>query len=108
MNALRSRLSQKIEGAEPERMNSAIEQAESELLLYLNREELPTAMDGKLVELAALIYRRDAAEHGGAKASSYSEGDVSQSITYLTDADYQTVGDVLLRSVAHWRRRVRC
>lgn len=79
--------------------------AECELLLFLNRETLPPALEVKLVELAALYYRRDSQELHGLKSASYAEGDVSQSESYLTGAEYQEEVDALLSSVRHWRRR---
>lgn len=113
MEELLSRLGRKLGLTEPDAEESVLlydsmKDAEGELLLYLNREELLPQMEGKVVELAAIFYRRDAQELGGVKASSYSEGDVSQSQTFATERDYQEAVDALLRSVAHWRRRVRC
>lgn len=78
--------------------------AEGELLLYLNREQLPDALNSKVVELAALFYQQDTVEiTPGVKSSSYSEGNVSQSETYQTAADYQAAIDSLLASLARYR-----
>lgn len=78
--------------------------AEGELLLYLNREQLPDALDGKVVELAALFYQQDRAEiTPGVKSASYSEGSMSQSETYQTAADYQAAIDSLLAGLARYR-----
>ena len=80
--------------------------AETELLLYLNRETLPAAMERKVLELAALYARQDLADNPSLCSTSYSEGDVKQSETYLTGKDFQSQVDDLLSSVAHWRLRV--
>lgn len=110
---LLSRLEQRLNMEEPDssqrhEMEQCILEAEGELLLYLNRVTLPQQMEGKVVELAAVYYRRDNREQTTVKAASYSEGDVSQSETYLSDQDYQNAADAVLRSVAHWRRRAKC
>lgn len=102
------RLGQELNEEEEQRLTNALYDAEEELLLYLNRLELREQMYGKVVELAVLFYHRDHQEGGGVKSSSYSEGDVSQSVTYQTDTEYRAAVDAVLRSVSHWRRRVRC
>lgn len=88
-----------------ELLEEELSDAEGELLLYLNRPELPPGMEGKAVELAALFYRQDVTENPGLKSASYSEGDVSQNETYMTTVEYRAAVDELLSSVAHWRRR---
>lgn len=110
LERLLSRLQRKLglEDAEEDvilLLEDELEDAECELLLFLNREELPAALEIKAVELAALYYRRDSQEQSGLKSASYSEGDVSQSESYLTGAEYQAEVDALLASVLHWRRR---
>ncbi|MCD7837833.1 MAG: hypothetical protein LUG65_02830, partial [Clostridiales bacterium] len=64
-------------------MEDELTDAEGELLLYLGVDELDSKMLGKVVELAALFYRRDVSEAEGRKSSAYTEGQVSQSDTYL-------------------------
>jgi hypothetical protein len=88
-------------------LEDALTDAEAELLLYLNRETLPEALYPKVQELAAVYARENLAENPTLRSSSYSEGDTSQSETYLTGADYQAQADDILESVAHWRLRVR-
>lgn len=110
LELLISRLTRKLGLDEPESdvlilLEDELCDAEAELLLYLNREELPAAMQSKVVELAALFYRRDITEEPNLKAASYSEGDVSQSETYMTTAEFQTAVTELLSGIAHWRRR---
>lgn len=112
MEQLLSRLIRKLGLEEPEDdaltlLEDELLNAEAELLLYLNRKELPLGMDGKLLELAALFYQQSTAEHQGMKSASYSEGQVSQSVSYQTDSDYQSAREALLRSVAHYRRRAK-
>lgn len=88
-------------------LEDALEDAEAELLLYLNRETLPAAMERKVRELAAIYARQTLAENPNLASVSYSEGDVSHSEHYLTGKDYQAQADEVLASVAHWRWRVR-
>lgn len=89
-------------------LTDALEDAEAELLLYLNREELPAALRSKCVELAAVFYRREAdASTGNVKAESYTEGSVSQSQTFQTGAEsasvYANTVNGILSSCARYR-----
>jgi hypothetical protein len=109
--ALCQRLVRRLNLEEPDEdvlvlLEDELEDAEAELLLYLNRETLPEALYPKVQELAALYARRDLADNPDLCSMSYSEGDTSQSETYLTVKDYRDQEDDLLSSVAHWRRRV--
>lgn len=86
-------------------LTEELTEAEEELLIYLNMEELPARLYGYLVKLAAVFYRRDTADgSGGLKSASYSEGDVSQNETYLTGEEYQQQADTLLASLARYRQ----
>lgn len=85
-------------------LSEALTEAEEALLLYLNAEELPERFYGYLVKLAAVYYQRDAAETPDVKSASYSEGDVSQSETYLTGEEYQKQAETLLASLARYRQ----
>lgn len=87
------------------RLEDALEEAEETLLLYLRRDEVKDALIGKLVELAALYYRRDTAgvTSGGVKSSSYTEDKISQSETYLTTGDYATAEQDILAGLARYR-----
>ena len=87
------------------RLEDALEEAEETLLLYLRRDEVKDALIGKLVELAALYYRRDTAgvTSGGVKASAYTENEISQSETYLTTGDYATAEQDVLAGLARYR-----
>lgn len=96
-----------IENTE-KRMEMALMNAEEELRLYLNCCKLPGILSGKLVELAAIDFRQAQARGSqpvGVKSSSFSEGDVSQSVTYMTAQDVQAAKDSILKSIAHYRRR---
>lgn len=88
-------------------LGDSILDAEAELLLYLNREELPETMFAKVVALAAVYAQQAMAEEPGLRSASYSEGDVSQNETYLTGVDFQVEADAILKSVAHWRLRAK-
>lgn len=91
-----------------EQLSDSIENAYAEMKLYLNCKEIPCVLDRKLVELAAIDFQQTQARESqpvGAKSSSYSEGDVSQSVTFLTAQEAQAAKDAVLRSIAHYRRR---
>lgn len=89
-------------------LTAELEDAQSELLLYLNRSELPESMEGYVVRLAALFYERDLqapdADTVGVKSWNYSEGEQSQSTTLLTTEEYQAGVDAVLRALARYRR----
>jgi hypothetical protein len=111
LEAMQGRLVRRLNLEEPDDdvlvlLEDELEDAEAELLLYLNREPLPEALYPKVLELADLYARRDLADNPDLASASYSEGDTSQSETYLTGKDYRDQEDDLLSSVAHWRRRV--
>ena len=100
------KLSVTVQDSETEALLAdALEAAESALLLYLRWDELTAVMLSKMVELAALYYQRDTVEaaSGVLKSSSYSEGRVSQSESYLDAADYAAAEQALLDSLAKYR-----
>lgn len=90
-------------------IEDALDDAEAELLLYLNREELPKALRSKCVELAAVFYRRDTegGYSGNVKSETYTEGSVSQSQTFSTSAEsasaYSNAADDILSGCARYR-----
>lgn len=92
-------------GGDVARLDDALEEAEGALLLYLRWDEMKDVLLAKLVELAALYYRRDSAgvTSGGVKSSSYTENEVSQSETYLTAGDYATAEQDILAGLARYR-----
>ncbi len=92
---------------------AALEDAGADVQLYLGYTDdewevdtLPAAIQRKVGQLAALYYQRDAAEIAAAGLSSvsYKEGDVQQSESYLSPADYQDKADRLLATLARYRR----
>lgn len=98
----------KLKGQSPDdvdRLYDTLEEAEGALLLYLRWDEMKDVLLAKLVELAALYYRRDSAgvTSGGVKSSSYTENEVSQSETYLTAGDYATAERDILAGLARYR-----
>lgn len=88
-------------------MVNCMTSAREEMQLYLNCCKIPHSLSGKLVELAAIDFQQAQARsiQNGMKSATYSEGDVSQSVTYMTTQDTQTAKDSVLRSIAHYRRR---
>lgn len=106
----KERLLRKLALPEPEPdtlalLEDELEDAESALLLYLRWEELKETLLSKVVELAALYYRRDTSgtSSGPVKSRSYSEKDVSQSETYLSAEDYDAAEQALLTGLAKYR-----
>ncbi|MCC8064162.1 MAG: hypothetical protein LIO70_03625 [Clostridiales bacterium] len=104
----------RLEDGDEDTLESCLEDAAAEVQGYLGwtddeweTDSLPNLFQRKIVQLAAVLYRRDAAAQatGGAASRSYSEGDVSQSEAYLSGEDYQSQADGLLASLARYRRR---
>lgn len=78
--------------------------AEEDILRYLNREALPECTAHLLVELAALKYQRARSAAGLKKSESYSEGQISQSESYLSPGELRAGETALLQSLAPCRR----
>lgn len=91
-------------------LEDGLRDAESEVCLYLNSSKVPCHMLHVVVKIAAINCRsvNGGKLPAGVKASSYTEGDVSQSVTMLTAAEVQAEKDALLRTLAPYRRRARC
>lgn len=111
MDALLSRLKAKMgisDASADELLTGELEDAQAELLLYLNLDALPEAMSGYAVRLAALFYQRDLqaldGDTAGVKSWNYSEGEQSQSATLWTDEEYRAGVDAILSSLARYRR----
>lgn len=106
---LARKLGQEAEGDAALRMSDALEDAEAEVLLYLGADSLEDGWLAKVVDLAALSYRRDqqATQAGGLKSQSVTEGSLSQSVTYEGAEDTQRRAAAILASLARYRR-VRC
>lgn len=93
-----------LENAENDVLTDMLEDAANELRLYLHRDELPDAMGGYIIRLAAANYRCMTTEHSGAKAWSYSEGEQTQSETPLSGADYEAEKMAILAALASYRQ----
>lgn len=88
-------------------LTEALAAAEEEICRYLNRDSLPKYAERLLVELAALKYLRTGGAGAGKKSESYSEGQLSQSESYLSPEELSAGEGALLRTLAPYRR-VRC
>lgn len=110
MATLLAQLQRKLGLGEPseeesQRLEDALAEAESEMLLYLNVETLESRYLPKVAELAALYYRRENLNTvDGAKATSVTEGGLSQSVTYLSPEDWQRQEQAIFASIARYRR----
>ena len=88
-------------------LRDALEAAAEEICRYLNRDSLPEYAGCLLVELAALKYLRAGQATAGKKSESYSEGQISQSESYLAPEELAAGEAALLRALAPYRL-VRC
>ena len=107
LNLTLPRLRESLGGGEDcnDRLKFALECAEEEILRYLNAATLPDCALSLLVELAGLRYLQR--EWTGKKSESYTEGQISQSESYYTPAEFREGVDALLRTLAPYRR-VKC
>lgn len=106
-----AKLCRKLGLEEPEEdtlllLQDELEDAGSEVLLYLGADSLEDAWLSKVVELAALYYQRDQREleGGGLQSASYAEGQISQSEQYLTPSAFRAGVAEVLESLARYRR----
>ena len=83
-----------------------IEEAESDIALYVRMDNLPSTFESKIKALAKIRILKSQAESDRIKSKTYSEGVVSKSETYLTAADYEKQ-EVELFSSLNARRRCR-
>lgn len=111
MELAMARLIRKLGLEEPEEevtllLTDELLDAEGELLLYLGMDSLEEQFLSKAVELAALFYQRDKREldKTALRSESYSEGQISQSQSYLTPAEFRSGMAEVLESVARYRR----
>lgn len=86
-------------------LTDMLEDAESDLLLYLNSDALPNAMLPKVISLAELRYRKNAAvsENGAVTSETYSEGDVRFDKDYAQMSAYDASEQAIFDSVAGYR-----
>lgn len=90
----------------------SLEDAAAEVQLYLGwtddewAGEIPAAIQRKVVQLAALYYRRDSleADNPGVASTSVTEDKLSQSVTYRSGDSYAAQEAALLQSLARYRR----
>lgn len=110
LERLLERLQRKLALTDPDSdelalLTDELRDAEGKLLLYLDVNELEERFYGTVVELAALYYRQDKQTEEGYYASrSYTEGQVSQSDSYLTPAQLRQAEAEMFDSVARYRR----
>ena len=80
-----------------------LDEAATAIKLYLNYDkELDSRFVSTQINLAQTYYNRDMAKN--VKSESYSEGVVSQSVTYMSSNDYDTKEEQLLSKLARYRR----
>lgn len=82
-----------------------LDEAATTIKLYLNLDydkELDSRFVSTQINLAQTYYNRDMAKN--VKSESYSEGVVSQSVTYMSSNDYDTKEEQLLSKLARYRR----
>ena len=78
-----------------------LEQAEEEILRYLNRTQLPDNTLGLLVELAGLRHLQQG--WGGKKSAAYAEGQISQKDEFYDPVIFAEGAQALLHSLAPYR-----
>ncbi len=109
MEALQERLMRKLGLEEPDEdvlalLEDELLDAEAEILLELNLDELEERMQGKVVELAAVYFRYDLAQEDGVQVRSYAEGQISESETRFTPEEYRRDVREILDSLNRYRR----
>lgn len=82
-----------------------LEAADMELCLYLNLEVMEPQFYNSVAELAAIRYKKSLLA-AGVKSRSYSEKDVSETVSYQTEADFQAQEDALFQRLSRFRRVV--
>lgn len=109
--ALYDRLVRRLGLTEPDEdeallLGDVLSDAEAELASYLGVDEVEERFDAKLLELAALFFRRDRQEldSAGLRSVSYSEGQLSQSESYLTPRELRAGMQEILQELARYRR----
>lgn len=110
ITALLSRLCRKLRLTDPDEetlalLEDELADAELEILVHLNMDELEERFQGKAVELAAAYYRQDTAEGAGwVKSRSYNEGEVSESESYASPEEARREVQAILDSLKRYRR----
>ncbi|MCD8381544.1 MAG: phage head-tail connector protein [Clostridiales bacterium] len=99
-------------GEEDTLLVSCLSDAAAEVQLYLGWTDeewagsVPAAIQRKVVQLAALYYRRDSleAEQPGVASTSVTEDKLSQSVSYRSADSYAAQESAILQSLARYRR----
>lgn len=107
--ALLERLIRKLRLEEPDEeqlnlLEDELMDAESELLLELNVEELDEEFFGKLLALAVLYYKEDLYSEDLVSSWSSTEGQLSESQTRMSLAELYKAQREILQSVRRYRR----
>lgn len=85
-------------------LEDELDDAETELLLELNMDELGEEFCGKLLQLAALYYRQDLAQESGTLSWSRTEGQISESEQGFRPEEFRQCEREILDSVRRYRR----
>jgi hypothetical protein len=97
----------RLEESDEEELNlleDELADAEAEILLELNMDELGEEFCGTLLELAALYYRQDLAQEGGSLSWSCAEGQVSESEKRISPSEFRSCEREILNSLRRYRR----
>ena len=104
---LRRSLGLGAEEGDKEVLTDALERAEEKICRYLRTDSLPTCAAWLQIELAAMEYQRMTQPAGEKTSESYTEGQLSQSASYLTPEAW-TAGELELLSQLAPYRKVAC
>ena len=87
-------------------LSDVLSDAEGEIRVYLGVGEVEEQFDGQILALAALFFQRDRRELDSSllRSVSYTEGQLSQSESYLSPKELQGGVEEILRSLARYRR----
>ena len=79
-----------------------LDEASTAIKNYLDLDYLDSRFVSSQISLAFTYYNRDMAKN--IKSESYSEGVVSQSVTYVSTNDYDVKEEQILNKLARYRR----
>lgn len=87
-------------------LTDVLSDAQGEIASYLGVQEVEERFDAKVLELAALFFRRDRQEQesAGLRSASYTEGQLSHSESYLTPKELRGGMQEILEELARYRR----
>lgn len=109
MELLQERLARKLRLEEPDEdqmslLEDELLDAEAEILLELNEDQLEEGLYSKTVELAAVYYRYDIAQESEISAWSRTEGQVSESEKRFSPREYRQTVQEILSSLSRYRK----